>query len=78
MYVGNPPFDKLRASGIANAPTPSRRVLEWGCAAQQSRTRRRSNMDTLVMGGTRFNGLHLVHELVRCGAPRHHAQPRPD
>ncbi len=24
-------------------------------------------MDTLVMGGTRFNGLHLVHELVRCG-----------
>ena len=24
-------------------------------------------MNTLVMGGTRFNGLHLVHELVRCG-----------
>ena len=24
-------------------------------------------MKTLVMGGTRFNGLHLVHELVRCG-----------
>ena len=24
-------------------------------------------MNTLVMGGTRFNGLHLVHDLVRCG-----------
>ena len=24
-------------------------------------------MNMLVMGGTRFNGLHLVHELVRCG-----------
>ena len=24
-------------------------------------------MKTLVMGGTRFNGLHLVQELVRCG-----------
>ena len=24
-------------------------------------------MNTLVMGGTRFNGLHLVQELVRCG-----------
>ena len=24
-------------------------------------------MNALVMGGTRFNGLHLVHELVRCG-----------
>ncbi len=24
-------------------------------------------MNMLVMGGTQFNGLALVHELVRCG-----------
>ena len=33
-------------------------------------------MNVLVMGGTQFNGLALVHELMRAGHDSHDSQPR--